>query len=90
MTGGRLSSSEENNHVNNLELVALGFAVPLFDVTYVYIKVNTTAAAYVRNMEGSHALLCNDIARQIWEWCIPRQMDLYIYHVPGRISVIAD
>ena len=50
----------------------------------------TTAVAYVRNMGGSHSLPCNDIARQIWEWCIPRNIWLSISHIPRAINVIAD
>ena len=31
-----------------------------------------------------------DIAREIWEWCIPRNIWLSISHIPGEINVIAD
>ena len=51
---------------------------------------NTTAVAYVRNMGGSHSLSCNDITRQIWEWCVPRNIWLSISYIPGEINVIAD
>ena len=51
---------------------------------------NTTTAAYVPNMGGSHSLPWNDIARKIWEWCIPRNMWLSISHIPEEINVIAD
>ena len=51
---------------------------------------NTTAVAYVRNMGGSHSLPCNDITRQIWEWCVPRNIWLSISYIPGEINVIAD
>ena len=51
---------------------------------------NTTAVAYVRNMVGSHSLPCNDIVRQMWDWCIPRNIWLSLGHTPGEINVIAD
>ena len=94
-TGGRWSNSEESHHINYLELKAilLGLQSLCKEVTHDHIRVmtnNTTAVAYVRNMGGSHSLPCNDIARQIWEWCIPRHIWLSISHIPGEINVIAD
>ena len=62
-------------------------------VTNDHIKVttdNTTAVAYIRNMGGSHSLLCSDMARRIWERCIPRHIWLTVRHIPGEINVIAD
>ena len=93
-TGGRWSPSE-SYHINYLELKAilLGLQSLCKEVTHDHIRVmtdNTTAVAYVRNIGGSHSLPCNDIARQIWEWCIPRNIWLSISHIPGAINVIAD
>ena len=51
---------------------------------------STTAAAYARNMGGFRSLPCNDIAKQIWEWCVPRNVWLSISHIPGEINAIAD
>ena len=45
---------------------------------------------FVRHMGGSHFLPCNDIARQMWEWCVPRNIWLSISHIPRVINVIAD
>lgn len=94
-TGGRWSTSEETHHINYLELnaILLGLQSLCKHVTHNHIKVmtdNTTAVAYVRNMGGSHSLPCNSMARQIWEWCIPRHIWLSISHIPGEINVIAD
>ena len=93
-TGGRWSTSE-SYHINYLELKAILFGLQSLckEVTHDHIRVmtdNTTAVSYVRNMGGSHSLPCNDIARQIWEWCIPRNIWLSISHIPGKTNVIAD
>ena len=93
-TGGWWSPSE-SYHINYLELKAilLGLQSLCKEVTHDHIRVmtdNTTAVAYVRKMGGSHSLPCNDIARQIWEWCIPRNIWLSISHIPGAINVITD
>lgn len=51
---------------------------------------NTTAVASVRNIGGSHSLPFNDIAIQIWKWCVPRNVWLSISPIPGELNVIAD
>lgn len=76
-----------------LKAILLGLQSLCKDVTHDHIRVmtdNTTAVVYVRNMGGSPSLPCNDIARQIWEWCILRNIWLSISHIPGEINVIAD
>ena len=63
------------------------------EVTHDHIRVmtyNTTAVAYVRNTGGSHSLPCNDITRQIWEWCLTRNIWVSISHIPMEINVTAD
>ena len=63
------------------------------EVTHDHIRVmtyNTTAVAYVRNTGGSHSLPCNDITRQIWEWCLIRNIWVSISHIPMEINVTAD
>ena len=93
-TGGRWSSTEERHHINYLELKAilLGLQSLCKEVTHDHIRVmtyNTTAVAHVRNTGGSHSLPCNDITRQIWEWCLPRNIWVSISHIPVEINVIA-
>ena len=41
-------------------------------------------------MGGSHSIPCNNIARQIWEWCIPRAVWLTVSHIPGKDNIVAD
>lgn len=51
---------------------------------------NTTAVAYINNMGGSHSLVCNDIAQDIWAWCLHRNIWLSAAHLPGSQNVAAD
>lgn len=63
------------------------------EVTHDYIRVmtyNTTAVAYVRNTGGSHSLTCNDITRQIWEWCLPRIIWVSTSPIPVEIRAFDD
>lgn len=94
-TGGRWSSSEESHNINYLELQAilLGLQSLCKEVTHDYIRVmtyNTTAVAYVRNTGGSHSLTCNDITRQIWEWCLPRIIWVSTSPIPVEIRAFDD
>ena len=94
-TGGRWSSSEESHNINYLELKAIFLVLQSLckEVTHDHIRVmtyNTTAVAYVRNTGGSHSLPCNDITRQIWEWCLTRNIWVSISHIPMEINVTAD
>ena len=57
----------------------------------VHIKVttdNSTAVAYINSMGGSHSLPCNDMAREIWEWCTAR--NITTSHIPGTLNIEAD
>ena len=51
---------------------------------------NTTTVAYTRNMRGSQSLDCNEIARAIWLWCLPREIWLTVSHIPGKHNAVAD
>lgn len=94
-TGGRWSASESHYHINYLELKAvyLGLQALCKNLNQSHIKVltdNTTAVAYIRNMGGSHSLPCNQMAREIWEWCIPRGVWITVSHIPGKDNIVAD
>ena len=69
-TGGR-SKKEEDLHINAIELLAIEFALQSFEleVTNKHVKLscdNSCAVPYIRNMGGSHSLLCDSIAHRIW------------------------
>ena len=50
---------------------------------------NTTAVAYV-NALGGKKELCNKLARNIWEWCIQRNIWISACYLPGVLNVEAD
>ena len=51
---------------------------------------NTTAIAYVNNMGGSKSQKCDQIAKEIWEYCVDRNIYISAAHIPGKQNVIAD
>ena len=73
--GGRWIPSEAKYHINILELLAAFFASECFcshmNNCHIQIQIdNTTALAYINNMGGSKSNALNQLAVQIWEWCI--------------------
>ena len=57
-----------------------------------YIKLlcdNTTAVSYIRNTGGTKSCSCNDITREIFMWCIDRELTLSISHLPGKLNTEA-
>ena len=41
-------------------------------------------------MGGTHSLACNEIAREVWLWCISRKIYLTAAHIPGKENIQAD
>ena len=94
-TGGRWTEPESTLHINALELMAVFFGLRtlckhMTDTLVQILTDNITAVAHVNHMGGSHSLTCNGIARNIWLWCITRNMwccitQLYtdLCHLPG-------
>ena len=94
-TRGRWTHNEQQLHINALEMKAAFFALQTFcqDLRDQHVRVmigNTTAVTYINNMGGSHSAICNSIAREIWSWCIDRNLWLSAAHLPGTSNVAAD
>ncbi|MCG8113708.1 MAG: reverse transcriptase domain-containing protein [Candidatus Thiodiazotropha taylori] len=93
-TGGEWSVEEQECHINILELKACFFALKSFckDLRDIHIKVfmdNTTSCCYVAKFGGKSEDL-NSLAREIWMWCIERNIHLTVSHVPGVENNEAD
>ena len=44
----------------------------------------------INAMGGTHSRECNTIAKDIWQWCIDKQIWLTATHIPGTKNVEAD
>ena len=78
-TGGQWSSVENKFHINYLEMKAilLGLQSLCNNAHNTHICVqsdNTTAVSYINAMGGVKSENCHDMALQIWEWCITKQI----------------
>ena len=94
-TGGRWTEQEQEFHINYLEILAIFFVLKSFcsQVKNKHIRIftdNATAKAYINNMGGTRSPLCNRIAKDIWFWCLDRNIWLSIGFVAGKDNVIAD
>lgn len=94
MTGGNWSPLERKLHINILELKAASFTLQSFckDYRNCHIRLqldNTTAVAYINHMGGTKAR-CNAVAREMWLWCLQRNLLISATHLPGVSNVDAD
>ena len=94
-TGGRWSTLEQQAHINVLELKAAFFGLRSLcthdkDVHIQLQLDNTTAVAYLNKMGGTQSRPLNDLAYEIWQWCIERNIWLSAVHIPGKVNVEAD
>ena len=86
----------ERNHINVLELKVILLALKSYfrhncNVKHVHILTNnSTALAYINNMRGMHSVICNDIAKRIWEFAQQRDFWISSNHISGVESILAD
>ena len=86
--GGRWSESEAENHINVLEMMAVWLALRSVckDHKSKHIQIrsdSSCAVSYLNSMGGVKSDKCNRLAKQIWSWCIERDLWLTATHVPG-------
>ncbi|XP_072180692.1 uncharacterized protein [Diadema setosum] len=98
-TGGRWNDLEmeraRKNDINYLETLAAGFGLKSFcsslhDVHVLLRSDNTTAVAYLNNMGGIKSKDCDSAARDIWRWCMERNIWVTAAHLPGSENTEAD
>ncbi|XP_061176076.1 uncharacterized protein LOC133185029 [Saccostrea echinata] len=93
-TGGNWSYEEKLNHINYLELKAVFLSIKTFcstlENTHIQVRLdNMVAMHYINNMGGRIPEL-NLLARDIWFWCIARNIWISASHIPGIDNVEAD
>ena len=92
---GKWSESENEYHINVLELLAVLYAFQsLYRTTYscsILVKSdNSTVVAYINKQGGTTCRkLCN-LAIELWDFCVVRNIRLAASHVAGVLNVQAD
>lgn len=82
------------NHINGLELLAIWRGLERFVNTFTGKSVlircdNTTAVHYVNNM-GGMTETCNNIAKEIWKYCLRNNINLTASFISGKDNSRAD
>lgn len=91
---GQWSDSEKLLHINYLELKAAFLALKYLcssarnEHIQLYLD-NTTAIKYISKMGGRKPQL-NELAKDIWLWCIERSILISCFHIPGKLNTTAD
>ena len=93
-TGGHWSPSEQQLHINVLELKAcqLAFLSLCKNQHYSHIRIytdNTTSCTYINKYGGKKADL-DKLARDMWMWCLEHNIYLTAAHIPGTSNSEAD
>ena len=94
-TGGLWSEAKCHRHINYLELLAVTFAVKAFTKKkknlHILLKMdNRTAVFYVNRMGGTWSHLMSQLAIQLWQWCLEKNLSLSAVHLPGASNCVAD
>ena len=92
--GGRWTDAETTNHINILELHAAFFALRAFchttSNTHVQLQIDNTTVAYITNMGGSKSTYLNNLAKEMWTWCINKNIWVSAVHIAGKLNTSAD
>ena len=93
--GGRWNSEESKLHINVSEMLAIFNGLKSFEkiLSSKHVKIlsdNQCAVSYLRNMGGSKSMMCNQIANDIWSWCIKNNVWITVSHLAGVLNREAD
>ena len=93
--GGPWSLAEKTLHINCLELLAVTLATKTFVKNKIRIKIllridNTSAVAYINNLGGTVSQDLVNLAKNLWMWCLERNIHIIAQHLPGVQNTIAD
>lgn len=85
-TQGLWPATESQFHINELELMAIQFALQAFTerLSNKHVKVlcnNSTAVTYINAMGSTKSPSCNQIAYNIWDWCVNNNVWLTATHI---------
>ena len=93
--GGRWSESEQENHINYLEMKAIWLSLQTSckEPPGTHIKVltdNSTAVCTITKQGSSKSVMCHEMARNIWFWALEKNIWITIAHIPGVENIEAD
>ena len=85
---------ERKQHINYLDLLAAFLALRAFvgnkEGLSILLLDNITAFAFINRMGGTHSVHISDLAVEIRNWCICRNIMIHAAHLPGLENVRVD
>ena len=86
---------ERKQHINYLELLAAFVALRAFvgnreGLSILLLLDNITALVFMNRMGGTHSAHISDLAVEIRNWCICRNIMIHAAHLPGLENVRID
>lgn len=92
---GRWAISESNFHINYLEMLAIFYGLKSIfsDFENVHIQLSSdsmTCVSFITAMGGMASKPLDDLTKQIWDWCLERNIYISAVHVAGKANVTAD
>ncbi|XP_060584464.1 uncharacterized protein LOC132740559 [Ruditapes philippinarum] len=93
--GGRWKIQEAQNNINYLELLSIFYGLQSLysNCLNIHIQVqsdNTSAIKYINDMGGMTSVDMDQLAKEIWDWSICRNIFISAIHIPGKCNVMAD
>ena len=93
-TNGLWNESEKQFHINALELLAIKIGLLCFCAEiknkHIHVFTDNTVSVLGINKMGSCKENINNIIRDIWLFCMERNIKITASHIPGVKNVIAD
>ena len=94
-TGAQWSKKEQDLHINQLELLAIKFAILTFakmwKMSAIHIQVdNMTALSYLLKMGGTKNPELMQISKDIWEFLLGQEITITAEYLPGNLNYKAD
>ena len=94
-TGGSWNADEQTFHINALEMKAVLFGLKSLcsEVSDSHIQVKTdssTCVSYINARGGAKSIVCNEMAKAIWDWCLYSRNFVSAVHLAGVLNSVAD
>ena len=95
IVNGRWTEDELQFSINYLELLAIFYAlqslfVSMSDVHIHFQCDNTCAVFYIKNFGGMCSIQMDNLAGDIWQWCLDRNIYISASHLSGAENFTAD
>ena len=92
---GRWTEEELKFSINYLELLAVYYALQSLFISVSNLHLhfqcdNMSAVCYINNMGGMTSVEMDNLAGNIWQWCIDREIFISASHLSGSDNISAD